>query len=61
VALSLYYVIPHLEFYDLRDLVVHDWPTIPWLYFGLAFLYAVFYVAVFLIGACLVFRRKAVN
>jgi len=57
----LYFVIPHLEFYDMRDLVVHDWPTVPWLYFGLALLYAVFYMGVFLIGACLVFRRKAVN
>jgi len=57
----LYFVIPHLEFYDMRDLVVHNWPTVPWLYFGLALLYAVFYMGVFLIGACLVFRRKAVN
>jgi len=56
----LYFVIPHLEFYDLRDLVVHQWP-VQWQYVGLAVLYAVFYMAVFLIGACLVFRRKAVN
>ena len=61
VVNCLYYAIPHLEFYDLRDLVVHNWPLIEWRYIGLAWLYAVFYIAVFLIGACLVFRRKPVN
>lgn len=57
----LYFVIPHLELFDVRDLVIHNWPLIPWTYFGLALLYAAFYMAVFLIGACLVFRRRAVN
>ena len=61
LVIALYYAIPHLEFYDLRDLVVHNWPAGPWLYFFLALLYAVFYMAAFLIAACLVFRRKAVN
>jgi Cu-processing system permease protein len=58
---ALYYGLPHLEFYDLRDLVIHNWPLIEWTYIGLALLYAIFYMAVFLIGACLVFWRKAVN
>jgi Cu-processing system permease protein len=58
---ALYYAIPHLEFYDMRDLVIHNWPLIDWEYIGLALLYGAFYMAVFLIGACLVFRRKAVN
>lgn len=58
---ALYYAIPHLEFYDMRDLVIHNWPLIAWKYIGLALLYGAFYMAVFLIGACLVFRRKAVN
>lgn len=57
----LYFAIPHLELYDLRDLVIHNWPLVPWLYFCLALLYALFYMGVFLIGACLAFRRKAVN
>lgn len=61
VVYSLYFAIPHLEFYDMRDLVVHSWPVVGWGYIGLALLYAAFYMAVFLIGACLVFRRKAVN
>jgi ABC-type transport system involved in multi-copper enzyme maturation permease subunit len=61
VAYSLYFAIPHLELFDVRDLIIHNWPLIPWLYFALALLYAAGYVAVFLLGACLVFRRKAVN
>jgi ABC-type transport system involved in multi-copper enzyme maturation permease subunit len=61
LVLALYFILPHLEFYDLRDLVVHNWPIVPWAYFFLALLYALFYMAVFLIAACLVFRRKAVN
>ena len=61
IVTGLYFAIPHLEFYDLRDLVIHNWPLIEWEYIGLALLYGAFYMAVFLIGACLVFRRKAVN
>ena len=58
---GIYYVIPHLEFFDMRKLIIHDWPLISWEYIGLAILYAVGYTAVFLAGACLVFRKKAVN
>ena len=61
IVYSLYFVIPHLELFDVRDLVIHNWPRIPWTYFSLALLYALGYMAVFLVGACLVFRRKAVN
>ena len=61
VVYSIYFAIPHLELFDVRDLIIHNWPLIPWLYFSLALLYALGYMAVFLTGACLVFRRKAVN
>jgi ABC-type transport system involved in multi-copper enzyme maturation permease subunit len=61
VVYSIYFAIPHLELFDVRDLVIHNWPLIPWLYFSLALLYALGYMAIFLAGACLVFRRKAVN
>jgi ABC-type transport system involved in multi-copper enzyme maturation permease subunit len=57
----LYYALPHLEFFDLRDLVIHNWPIIAWKYILLALLYASAYIGVFLLGACLVFRRKPVN
>jgi Cu-processing system permease protein len=58
---GLYYVIPHLELFDVRDLIIHDWPPIAWGVCALATLYATAYAAVFLTASCLVFRRKAVN
>ena len=58
---TLYYIVPHMEFYDLRDLIIHNWPVLEWKYILLALLYAAAYMLVFLTGACLVFRRKAVN
>jgi ABC-type transport system involved in multi-copper enzyme maturation permease subunit len=61
IVYSVYYAIPHLELFDVRDLIVHDWPLIPWNFFGLAILYALAYTAFFLLAACLVFRRKTVN
>ena len=61
ITLAIYYAIPHLEFFDTRDLIVHNWPLIAWKFFGLALLYALAYTGIFLAGACLVFRRKAVN
>jgi len=59
VLYAIYYAIPHLEFYDVRDLLVHNWPLIAWGTWALAVLYAAFYAAVFLSAASLVFRRKA--
>jgi ABC-type transport system involved in multi-copper enzyme maturation permease subunit len=61
VVLSIYYALPHLEFFDTRDLIIHDWPLIHWKYFGYAIIYALSYIAVFLTGASLAFRRQAVN
>jgi len=61
VVNTLYYIVPHMEFYDLRDLIIHNWPVLEWKYILLALLYAAAYILVFLTGACLVFRRKAVN
>jgi len=53
---------PHLEIpFDMRNLIVHDWPLIGWKFIGLDALYSLAYAAVFLVAACLVFRRKAVN
>lgn len=59
----LYFLIPHLELFDMRELIIHDW-TIPasmWLEAFLATIYGLCYMAFFLIAACLVFRRKALN
>lgn len=54
----LYFALPHLEIFDVRDLIVHNWPLIPWGVFALALLYAAAYTAFFLSLACLAFRKK---
>lgn len=61
IVTALYFAIPHLEFFDVRDLIIHDWPLVAWLDIAWATLYAFAYMAFFLIAACLVFRRKALN
>jgi ABC-type transport system involved in multi-copper enzyme maturation permease subunit len=58
---ACYYVIPHLELYDVRDLLVHSWGSIPWLVWLAALGYAIVYAGLFLLGACWVFKRKPVN
>ena len=58
---GIYYAIPHLEIFDVRDLIIHDWPAIAWKYYGIAVVYALFYSGLFLTGACFIFRRKALN
>jgi Cu-processing system permease protein len=58
---AFYFTIPHLELFDVRDLIVHDWATIPWLVWLGALGYAAVYAAIFLAATCWVFRKKAVN
>ena len=61
ILYAIYYAVPHLELFDVRDLIVHNWPPIPWTICGAATLYALAYAAIFLIGACLLFRRKGLS
>jgi ABC-type transport system involved in multi-copper enzyme maturation permease subunit len=62
ILYAVYFVIPHLEIpFEMRNLIVHDWPLIGWNFYGLYILYALAYTTAFLVAACLVFRRKAVN
>jgi ABC-type transport system involved in multi-copper enzyme maturation permease subunit len=61
VVYGLYFLIPHLEWYDVRDLIIYDQNLVGWVDCALATLYAVIYMAVFLLGAWLVFRRKPLN
>ena len=60
-TLSVFYAMPHLEFYDLRDLIIHDWPLVNWSMIGIATLYGAAYAAAFLGIACFLFRRKPLN
>ena len=61
IVYGVYFLIPHLEWFDVRDLIIYDQPLVGWSDCGMATLYAVLYMAVFLVGAWLVFRRKALN
>ena len=58
---AIYFLIPHLEWYDIRDFVIYDQGTIAWLDCFLATLYAGVYVALLLFATWLVFRRKPLN
>jgi ABC-type transport system involved in multi-copper enzyme maturation permease subunit len=58
---TLYFLIPHLEWYDIRQFVIYDRNLIGWFSCGLATLYAAVYSAFLLFSTWLVFRRKALN
>lgn len=57
----VYYILPHLEFYDLRDWIIHDRGVVAWLPWLIATGYGLIYSAIFLGLACLTFRRKALT
>jgi len=61
IVYAIYFAIPHLELFDVRDLIIHNLGTIPWLIWCGALGYAAAYSAIFLGAACLLFRRKALN
>jgi Cu-processing system permease protein len=61
VLQAAYFTLPHLEWFDVRSLIVHEGPLVPWLVWAGALGYAAAYTACFLAAACFVFRRKAVN
>ncbi len=53
-----YYGLPHFEFFDMRQRLVHAWGPVPlWLIAALA-VYAVLYTAFFLAAAWMGFRRR---
>ena len=58
---SFYFLIPHLEWYDVRDFLVYDQLFLRWGDCLLAALYAALYAAALLVAAWLLFRRKALN
>src|SRR6059036_2441559 len=58
---TIYFLIPHLEWYDIRDLITYDQKLVPWADCALAALYAAVYTALLLFAAWVVFRRKPLN
>ena len=55
---AIYYLIPHLEWYDIRDLLIYNKKPVAVWAFILAGAYAAVYTAFFLLATGLVFRRK---
>lgn len=58
---ALYFAVPHLEFYDVRDLIIHNLPLIPWGMWAIAVIYGLAYATFFLVATWMVFRRKSLN
>lgn len=58
---TIYFLIPHLELFDVRERLVNDWGLVSWPVCGLAVLYAAAYTALFLLLTWLGFRRKSLN
>ncbi|MGA3182145.1 MAG: ABC transporter permease [Verrucomicrobiota bacterium] len=61
IVTAVYYAIPHLEWYDMRDLVIHDWAQIDWIYIAGATLYGALYTGLLLGLTWMVFRRKTLT
>jgi ABC-type transport system involved in multi-copper enzyme maturation permease subunit len=61
ITYTVYFLLPHLEWFDIRKFIVFNWALVPWRYCFLATLYAFVYVALFLFSTWLVFRRKALT
>ncbi len=61
VVYSLYFLIPHLEWFDIRDFLTYGHHVVPWGDWLLAGVYAAIYSSVLLLGTWLVFRRKPLN
>ena len=57
----IYFLIPHLEWNDIRQRVIYDHPPIAWTDCGLATLYGAAYAVLFLYLAWLRFRRQALT
>lgn len=55
---AIYYAIPQLAFFDVRELVIHNHPMIHLGEWSLSLLYGTVYASLFLVAACVLFRRK---
>ena len=61
IIYAIYFIIPHLELFDVRERVVNDWGLVSWLTCGIAMLYAAAYTGLFLLLTWLGFRRKTLT
>lgn len=56
--IGVYFAMPHLEWFDLRDFVVYDQKLVAWSALLLATVYAAIWTGIFLLLAWFGFRRK---
>lgn len=61
IVYTLYFLLPHLEWYDVRDLIIYDQPLISAVDMALATAYAAVYTLLLLAGTWLVFRRQPLS
>ena len=61
ILATVYFIMPHLEWYDLRDFVVYDMGLVPVRAVALATLYGAVWTTIFLLLAWFGFRRKSLN
>ena len=57
VTLAIYYVLPHLENFDVKARVVTG-DAVPFSFLGYASLYGMFYIAMLLLAATIIFSRR---
>jgi ABC-type transport system involved in multi-copper enzyme maturation permease subunit len=58
VLTAIHWICPHLEFFDMRQRVVHVWPPVGWGVCAAALAYAAAYASACLALAACAFRRK---
>jgi len=61
IVRALHFAIPQLQWYDIRDFVIHDWQAIGLQYIGGATLYGALYTGLLLGLTWLVFRHKTLT
>jgi len=55
---GVYYLLPHFEFFDMRQRFVHEWQPVSAGLLGLLTLYALFYAVFFLLVGWIALRRR---
>lgn len=61
VLYAVYYALPHLEIFDVRDLIIHNWGLVPWGIWAAGLGYAAVYAGLFVGLGCMLFRRKPIH
>ena len=57
---GIYYAIPHFEFFDMRQRLIHNWGALSFKLTSFLTFYALLYTAAFLILGFLFFRKKPI-